>query len=104
MNIIGTYPAEKKPAGYRQLTVSITVVDLADATGGIPLKATRAIISVESYGVRTTDDGTDPTTTVGMPYAANATIELISREQIDAFKAIRSEASDAVLNISYYKS
>lgn len=104
MSIVGTYPAERKPVGYRQLAVSSTAVDLADATGGIPKFAGRAVITVETDTVRWTDDGvTTPTATVGMPAAKDTTFELPSAEAIANFKAIRV-TTDAKINIAYYKS
>lgn len=99
--ITGTYPAERKPKGFRTLDVSSTAVDLADATGGIPSSATRAIISVATDAIRWRDDGSDPTASVGIYVAANASLEIPSRESILAFKAIRV-TTDAVLNIAYY--
>lgn len=103
MSIVETFPAERKPAGYRQLAVSNTAVGLASATGGIPTYATRAVITVETDAIRWRDDGTDPSATVGMPVAANASFELSSAESIAAFKTIRV-TTDAKINITYYKS
>ena len=104
MSTVGTYPAEKKPAGYRQLTVSSTAVGLADATGGIPAFATRAVITVEADAIRWRDDGVDPTSTVGMPAAKDSSFELPSAESIADFKAIRVNTTDVKLNIVYYQS
>jgi hypothetical protein len=92
-----TILSARKPKGYSQLAVSSTAVGLS----AIPSDAIRAIISVATDAIRYRDDGTNPTASVGMPVAANATIELPSRESIVAFKAIRV-TTDAVLNISYY--
>jgi hypothetical protein len=105
-NIVGTYPAERKPIGYRQLEVGSTAVDLDDATGGIPAGATRAIIWVEVDSIRWRDDGEDPTSSVGMYVDKNLSFELLSAEAIANFKAIQAgtEEDEAVLNIAYYKS
>lgn len=102
-NIVATYPAENKPLGYRQLEVSTTVVDLADATGGIPKFATRAHIWVETDAIRWRDDGEDPTSAVGMLVDDTQSFDLVSAESIAAFKAIRV-TTDAIINISYYGS
>lgn len=105
MSIVGTYPAERKPAGVRQLVVSSDIVSLADATGGIPDFANRAVVVIEDDDIRWTDDGQDPTSTFGILYGPTASLsrfELVSREQIEAFQAIRV-TTDAELNISYYK-
>lgn len=98
----GTYQARKFPEGYRQLTVSGSVVELADATGGIPPGATMAVIGVESEPMRFRDDGDNPSATVGYLVASGETLELHSREAIKQFRAIRDGASDSTLNISYY--
>ncbi len=95
--IAGIYTLERKPKGFRTLAVSTTAVALPT----IPSNATRAIINVATDAIRWRDDGTAPTASVGMPVAANASIELLSRESILAFKAIRV-TTDASLNIAYY--
>lgn len=99
--IVGTYTLERKPKGFRTLTAGSTAVELSDSTGGIPKGATRAIISVADDAIRWRDDGTAPTATVGIYVAANASIELPSKEAIEAFQAIRV-STDAELNIAYY--
>jgi hypothetical protein len=105
-NIVGTYPAERKPIGYRQLEVGSTAVDLDDATGGIPAGATRAVIWVEVDSIRWRDDGEDPTSSVGMFIDKNLYFELHSAESIANFKAIKAgnEESNAKINIAYYRS
>lgn len=94
----GTYPAARKPQGYRQQTVSTTAVPLSN----VPASAVYALILVEGDSVRVRDDGVAPTSSAGMPFAATAKIELHSRKQINDFLAIRSGSGDATLNISYY--
>lgn len=106
MSIVGTYPAERKPVGYRQLEVGEEAVELADATGGIPNSATRAVIWVETDSIRWRDDGEDPTSSVGMYVDKNLSFELHSAESIANFKAIKAGTGDsnAKINIAYYKS
>src|SRR5690554_5135931 len=102
--LAAAFRAERKPEGYRQLAVSSSVVDLADATGGIPQGATFALITVDDDEVRWRDDGGDPTSSVGMnadPSDDTRFIVLPSSEAIRNFKAIRV-TTDAELNISYY--
>lgn len=89
------------PLGYRQLTVSTTVVDLIDATGGIPAGAQRAFVQVEAQSVRWRDDEGTPSSSVGVLSAATDTFELPSKQSINGFRAIRA-SSDAKLNILYY--
>ena len=98
----GTFTLEKNPLGYRQLTVSTTAVGLANATGGIPAGATRAVVQVEAQPVRWRDDGSAPTLSVGVLSAATDMFELPSLQSINNFKAIRSGAADGTLNIRYY--
>jgi hypothetical protein len=99
----GTYRAERKPAGYRQHTVSSTALGLAGFTGGIPKGATYAKVVVETNAIRWRDDGAAATTSVGFLQSAstNNEIELVSSEQIRNFSIIRS-ASDSVVSVAYY--
>lgn len=99
--IVGTYIAEKKPKGFRTLTVSSSVVDLADASGGIPKGATRAVVSVSVDAIRWEDDAGTPTNLLGIYGAVNGLIELPSLESIVGFRAIRV-TTDATLSINYY--
>jgi hypothetical protein len=99
----GTYTLESKPLGYRQLSVSTDVVDLSDATGGIPAGATRALVNVAANDVRWRDDEGTPSATVGILQKADTFINLPSLQSINGFRAIRASA-DAVLNIAYYGS
>jgi hypothetical protein len=89
------------PLGYRQLAVSSSVVDLTDATGGIPAGALRAEVNVAANDVRWRDDAADPSATVGTLQKADTHFELPSIQSINGFRAIRASA-DAVLNIRYY--
>jgi len=95
--ITATYPAGIKPLGYQQLTVSTTALSLT-----VPAKAIRAVIGVEAQPIRWRDDGTNPTSSVGMLQKADTFIEIYDPQALNAFKAIRQDASDATLNISYY--
>jgi len=87
-----------KPCGYEQITVSSTAVGLT-----VPKGASRAIVTVEAQPLRYRDDGTDPSSTVGVLCQANLRFELESRYSMLAFKAIRQGGTDAVLSVSYYK-
>jgi len=87
-----------KPCGYQQLTVADTAVGLT-----VPPGASRAVLTVQDQPLRWRDDGTVPTASVGMPVVAAVTFELNSKASLNAFRAIRSTGSSAVLNISYYK-
>lgn len=97
MSIVGTYPAGIKPKGFQQLTVSTTAVGLT-----VPAGATRAVCHVQSQPLRWRDDGTNPTSSVGVLTAAAVIFELHGTYSMNAFKAIRSGSTDSVLEISYY--
>ena len=89
-----TAPAALTAKGYQQLT------SLSSATAlTVPSGATVALIQAESQSIRWRDDGTDPTTSVGMVLAAGES--LFFTGDLSAFKAIEITAS-AKLNISYY--
>jgi hypothetical protein len=85
--------AAVEPAGYRQLTpTSVQGVSIGDARV--------AIIQVLTQNVRYRDDGTDPTTTVGVRIHAGESVWYNGD-----LKAIRfiEEASGAEVNILAYK-
>ena len=89
-----TYPAVLIPLGYQQIT------SLSSASGlSVPANTKCALIQAESQSVRWRDDGTNPTTSVGMVLAAGESVFFTG--SLSAFKAIEITAS-AKLNISYY--
>lgn len=88
--------------GYQQITslgssaaLTVPAVD----TNGLSVKPTIAIIVAETAGIRWRDDGTDPTTTVGMPLAAGVTLQYDG--DLTKIRFIQQTAG-AILNISYY--
>jgi hypothetical protein len=87
-------PAGLTALGYQQLTSLSSAAALT-----VPAGATVALIHAESQSIRWRDDGTAPTTTVGMPVAAGENIFFTG--SLSGFKAIEVSAS-AKLNISYY--
>lgn len=91
--------ADGNPAGYAQVTVSGSAVPLPS----IPASANKAIIQIETGdSIRWRDDGTAPTSTVGMLlYPANI-IELSNQKSINNFQAIGVSGGGVVLNVSYY--
>jgi len=89
--------------GYQQ----ITAATLASSTAltvplvpGNPTRATYAVISCEGDVVRWRDDGTAPTSTVGMILATFPDV-LIYDGDLAALRFIRNSAS-SILNVSYY--
>jgi len=83
------------PLGYQQIT------SLSAATAlTVPAGARLAIIQAEVQSVRWRDDGTNPTSSIGMVLAAG--YDLVYTGTLSAIKFIETTAS-AKLNISYFK-
>lgn len=85
--------------GYQQITNLAAAVGLIvpnNPLNGIP---TRAIIQAEAQAVRWRDDGTAPTTTVGMVLAAGTS--MVYDGNLSAIRFIESAAS-ARLNVAFY--
>lgn len=82
------------PLGYEQVTGLSSAKALT-----VPNGAKRALITATTQAVRWRDDGTNPTSSVGMPLAVNVTI--LYTGDLSALKFIEQTAS-AVLNVSYY--
>jgi len=87
-------PYTYTPLGYQQLTVT-GVVGLTAPSG-----STIAFISVATSGVNYRDDGTNPTSTVGMPVSAGQQLQYSGA--LSSIKFI-AQSGTPVLNISYYK-
>tara|TARA_R110000868_G_scaffold368885_1_gene632091 strand:- start:2298 stop:2573 length:276 start_codon:yes stop_codon:yes gene_type:complete len=80
--------------GYEQIT------SLSAATAlTVPSGATLAVITPESQSVRWRDDGTNPTSSVGMPLTLLTTLSYDGN-----LKNIRfiQQAASATLNVCYY--
>jgi hypothetical protein len=81
--------------GYQQIT------SLSSSAGlTVPDGATYAIIQAETQSVRWRDDGTAPTSSVGMVLTASPDL-LIYDGNLKGIKFIEATAS-AKLNVSYY--
>ena len=85
-----------EPAGYVQITSLSSAVGLSS----IPDGATLAVIQPETQNVRYRDDGTNPTTSVGMILAAGDLLYYTGT--MSALKFIEVSAS-AKINVTYYK-
>jgi hypothetical protein len=85
------------PLGYQQ----ISAVTLATATSlTIPTGAVVAITQVDTAGVRWRDDGTAPTSAIGMQMLTGATVAF-GGGSMTAVQFITVSGSP-VLNVSYY--
>ena len=87
-----------RTAAFEQLTVADTAKTLTAATYGL---AKRSVITVETAQIRFRTDGTAPTAAVGHLADIGDSVTLESAEDIANFKAIRTGAVSAVLNVSY---
>lgn len=90
MNDIATYSYEK---------ITVTTNPAVGLTN-IPDRCTEVLIIVETNDIRYRTDGTDPTSTTGMPMSAEQNIVFTKWQDITRFKAIAVSAT-AYLNIEY---
>lgn len=95
--VTATHPSGIKPAGYQQLAVSSTAVALT-----VPAGAQRAVIGVQAQPVRWRDDGVNPDADTGMLQKADTFFELYGPQSLKAFRVIKDDSTDSVLNIVYY--
>ena len=94
-NTIGaTKPSGLTAKGYQQ----ITSLSAASALT-VPSGSTCALIQAETQSIRWRDDGTNPTSSVGMIIAAGES--LFFTGSLSAFRGVETTAS-AKLNVSYY--
>jgi hypothetical protein len=87
------------PLGYCQLTSVSSATAVSSCSGGIPQRAAWAVICIETAAIRYRDDGTDPTTSVGMPLAAGQCMGY--RSKLSALKVI-AQTGSPVVNIAFY--
>lgn len=80
--------------GYQQITSLSSAAALT-----VPSGATLAIITPESQAVRWRDDGTNPTSAVGMPVPISTVLSYDGDLQRIRFI---EQAASARLNVSYY--
>jgi hypothetical protein len=92
------YLSESAALGYESVAVSTTAIGLTASTYG---SADVAIITVEDANVRFRTDGTAPTTSEGHIAYVGDVITLRSQGDIANFSAIRDDAVDAALKVSF---
>lgn len=88
--------------GYEQITGLSSAQGLTVPTtdlNGLSCKPSIALIVAESTAVRWRDDGTNPTSTVGMPLATGVTLQYDG--DLSAIRFIEQSASSK-LNVTYY--
>jgi len=64
-------------------------------------RSNKALITVERSTIRYRADDGNPSATVGLPAGVGDVIELISYNEVQLFRAIRSAAADATLNVDF---
>ena len=80
-----------------------SVTDSATSLGSIPDPADYAEGYVRTNSVVETRDGTTPTTSKGIQWAAGDTIILRSKDEITKFQVIRENSSNAAtIDFQYY--
>lgn len=82
------------PLGYQQITATGSAVGLTPPAG-----ARMAVVDVEAQNIRWRDDGTNPTTTVGMRILSDN--EFVYTGNLSAINFI-AETAGSILNVSYY--
>lgn len=89
--------------GYQQITSLSSATGLTvptrDPVTGLAAKANFALITPEAQAVRWRDDGTVPTSSVGMPLAVGVTLQYDG--DLSKIKFIE-QSSGAIVNVSYY--
>lgn len=93
-NKVETIPGIDSPKGYQQITTLSSAARLT-----VPDGSRYAVIKPEAQAVRWRDDGTAPTSSVGMPLATTET--LVYTGDLKAIKFIE-QTSGAKLNIAYF--
>lgn len=64
--------------------------------------AEKVLITVTTAKIRWLDNGTDPTSTLGHEAFPGDVITLDNRDRIERFRAIRTGATSAILEVSFH--
>ena len=83
---------------FESVTVSTTALALTENLAEL---SSEAFITVESQAVRYRIDGQVPTASVGHVVEAGGVIELSGYWELDKFRVIRRDATDATLRVTY---
>ncbi len=76
---------------------SATAMTITASNGNLP---EAALIEVEDAAIRFRADGSDPTSTTGHNAEVGEIIELVSKDEVQKFRAIRRDGVDATLRIT----
>ena len=91
-------PLQDTPISFEQISIN-TAAGLTT----IPSNANKAVITVETAGLRYRDDGTNPTSSVGHNMRVGSVIFLNGRNAVLNFKAIKSGTANSKINVDYYE-
>lgn len=96
------------PLGHCQITSLASAVALVTAScssGSVPAGATIAEICVETAGIRYLDDGTAPTTSLGIPVVPTSTAPACYAYAIIPLTAVQFIAisGSPVIDVAFYK-
>lgn len=99
------------PFGHEKLTVSTTALgftaaELRVTTAGASTDvAVEALVSTEDAPIRFTLDGTTPVdaTDTGHVLASGDSMILYGEDALRKFRAVRSGGTDAVVNVTYFR-
>jgi len=90
---------------FDQITVAATAIGLTVANirgyGSNRFAAEKVIVIVETAPIRWRDDGTDPTSSVGMVANPSTILTFDNRDRIEKFRAIRTGSTSATLSVTY---
>lgn len=95
-NVLNAFTSDQVTVG-----ASATRLTLAKVRNG-GRWAEKALITVTTAKIRWLDDGTDPTSTLGHEAYPGDVITLDNRNRIEKFRAIRTGATSAILEVSYH--
>lgn len=99
-------PYRYQPMGYCQITNLSSAVSLVTAscsTGSVPAQGIIAEICVSTAAIRYRDDGTAPTTSIGIPVGAGICYPYSVAEGGFGALSLIQQTAGAVVDISFYK-
>ena len=90
---------------FEQITVATSAIGLSVSNvrgyGSNRYAAERAVVIVETAPLRWRDDGTDPTSSVGMIANPGTILTFDNRDRLEKFRAIRTGSTSATLSVTY---
>ncbi len=91
------------PYDFETITVADTAIGFTASKLNASPKPKRVFITVESAPLRYRMDGTAPTSTVGHNMVPSQSLTLEGISQLNNFKAIRTGATSATLQVTYLR-